>query len=108
MENIAGRNKKDAYAKSLRVGFRPAFLGQYQGSVRPIPTFGGRIKKGREGAKTEDLRLRFPSYSFAPFDHKQHRQDLGEMQGRDVLATGGVTRTRYRMIWHILICMQVG
>jgi hypothetical protein len=33
----------DAYAKSLRAWFRPAFLGQHQGSVRPIPTLGERI-----------------------------------------------------------------
>jgi hypothetical protein len=33
----------DARVKSRRVGLRPAFLGQYQGLLRPIPISGGRI-----------------------------------------------------------------
>ena len=37
--------KLDACVKSPRVGSRPAFLGQCQGSVRLIPTFGGRVKQ---------------------------------------------------------------
>ena len=37
--------KEDARVKTPRVGFRPAFLGQYQGSVRLILTFGGRVKE---------------------------------------------------------------
>jgi hypothetical protein len=33
----------DAHDKSRRVGFWPAFPGQYQGSVRSIPTSVGRV-----------------------------------------------------------------
>jgi hypothetical protein len=39
--------KQDARVKSPRVGFRPAFLGRYQGSVRLVPTLGGRVKQSQ-------------------------------------------------------------
>ena len=41
------RTKQDACVKSPQVRLRPAFLGQYQGSVRLIPTLGGRVKQSQ-------------------------------------------------------------
>ena len=62
------RAKQDAYVKSPRVQVRPAFLGQYQGSVRLIPTFVGRVKQsqfpasaGREPGDLAHKQSQFPA-----------------------------------------------
>jgi len=42
----------DAHDKSPQVGFQPGFLGEYQGSVQPIPTFVGRVNFGKKVKNT--------------------------------------------------------
>ncbi len=39
--------KQDAHDKSPRIGHRPAFLSECQGSIRLIPTFVGRVKQSQ-------------------------------------------------------------
>ncbi len=41
------RAKQDAHDKSPRIGLRSAFLSEYRGSVRLIPTFVGRVKQSQ-------------------------------------------------------------
>ena len=61
--------KQDAYVKSPRVRLRPAFLGQYQGSVRLIATFVGRIKQSQFAVAAVDAKRRQRALSMKQAGH---------------------------------------
>jgi hypothetical protein len=46
--------KQDAHDKSPQTPIRAAFLGQYPGSARPIPTFVVRVKQSQFGASSRE------------------------------------------------------
>ncbi len=98
------RAKQDARDKSRRIGFRSAFLGEYQGSVRLIPTFVGRVKQSQFARRTGKRRRRPGRGQTKPIS--TYRVD--PMDPEHVIASGARQSAAVRRLQPEVACLLCG